>query len=41
MATTDPTDNLGEQLKGALFGGEIGEGEAGVSLDDADGGKVG
>ena len=39
VAATDATDDLSEQLKGAFFGGEIGEGEAGVSLDDADGGK--
>ncbi len=41
VATTDAADDLGEKLEGALFGGEIGESEARVGLDDADGGEMG
>ena len=39
VATADAANNLGKKLKSALFGGIIGEGEAGVGLDDAYGGK--
>ncbi len=41
MATTDATDNLGEEFESAFFGGEVGQGEARIGLDDADGGEVG
>ena len=41
MAATDATDNLGEKFEGFFFGGEIGKGESGISLDDADGSEVG
>ncbi len=41
VTAADATDDLGEELERALFGGEIGEGEAGVGLDDADGGEEG
>ena len=40
VTAADATDDLGEELERALFGGEIGEGEAGVGLDDADGGEM-
>ena len=40
VAATDAADDLGEEFEGAFFGGEIGEGEAGVGLDDADGGEL-
>ena len=39
MAATDATDDLSQKFKGFFFGGEIGEGEAGVGLDDADRGE--
>lgn len=41
MAAANATDDLGEELESSFFCSEIGEGEAGVGLDDADGGKVG
>lgn len=41
VAATDATDDLGEKLKSALFGGKVRESEAGIGLDDADGGEVG
>jgi len=41
MAATDPPDDLGEELKSAFFGGEIGKREPGISLDDTDGGEIG
>lgn len=41
MTAADATDDLGEEVEGALFGGEVGEGEAGVGLDDADSGEFG
>lgn len=41
MTATDAADDLSKKLEGALFGGEVGESEAGVGLDDADGGEVG
>ena len=40
VAATDAADDLGEKFEGAFFGGEIGEGEAGVGLDNADGGEL-
>ena len=40
VAAADAADDLGEEFEGAFFGGEIGEGEAGVGLDDADGGEL-
>lgn len=41
VAATDATDDLSNELKSALFGGKVGEGEPGVSLDDADRGEIG
>jgi len=41
VAATDATDDLGEKLESAFFGGEIRESEAGIGLDDADGGEMG
>lgn len=41
VAATDATDDLGEKLKSALLGGEIRESEAGIGLDDANGGEMG
>ena len=41
VTTTDATDDLGEELKSALLGGKIREGEAGIGLDNADGGEMG
>lgn len=41
MAAADATDDLSEEFERALFGGEIGEGEAGVGLNDANGGEMG
>lgn len=41
VTATDTTDDLGKELEGALFGGKIGETEAGIGLDDADGGEMG
>jgi len=41
VAAVGATDDLGEELESAFFGGEIGEGEAGVGLDDAEGGEEG
>lgn len=40
VAAADATDDLSEELERALFGGEIGEGEAGIGLNDADGGEM-
>jgi len=34
VATVGTSNNLGEELESALFGREIGEGEAGVGLND-------
>lgn len=41
VTATDAADNLGNELESALFGGIIREREAGIGLNDADGGKVG
>ncbi len=41
MTATNTTDNLSEEGEGFFFGGEVGEGEAGVGLNDADRGEVG
>ena len=41
MATTDTTDNLSDELKSAFFSGKIRESEPRISLNDADGGKLG
>lgn len=41
MTTTDTTDNLSDELKSAFFGGKIRESEPRISLNDADGGKLG
>ena len=41
MATTDATDDLGEEFKSALFGRIIGEGKTSIGLDDADGSEMG
>ena len=40
VATTDAADDLGEEMEGALFRGEIGEREGGIGLNDADGGEA-
>lgn len=40
MATADAPDDLSEKFVGAFFGGEVGEGEAGIGLGDADGGEA-
>jgi len=40
VAAADAADDLSEELERALFGGEIGEGEAGIGLNDADGGEM-
>ena len=40
VAAVGASDDLGEELEGALFGGKIWKGEAGVGLDDAEGGEV-
>lgn len=37
MSASDTTDNLGDELEGAFFGGIIRQIEIGVSLDDTDG----
>ena len=36
MAAADATDNLSKELKSTLFGGKIGQGKAGIGLNDAD-----
>ncbi len=41
VAAPDAADDLGEKLEAAFFGREIGQGQPGVGLDDADGGEVG
>ena len=41
MAAADATDDLSDEVKGALFGGEIGKGKIGIGLDDADSGETG
>ncbi len=41
MSAPDAADDLSEEFEGAFFGGEIGEGEAGIGLDNADGSEVG
>ena len=41
VAAADTADDLGEEFEGFFFGGEVGEREAGVGLDDGDGGEVG
>lgn len=41
VAATDAPDDLGEEFEGAFLGGEIGEGEAGVGLNDTNGGEAG
>jgi len=41
VTAADATDDLGEKFKSTFLGGEIGERETGVSLDDTDGGEVG
>ena len=35
------TDDLGEELEGAFFATEVGEGEAGIGLDDTEGSEFG
>lgn len=39
VAATDATDDLGQEMESVFFGGEIGKGETGIGLDDADGGE--
>lgn len=41
MPATDTADDLGKEFKSTFFGSKIGEGESGVSLDDANSGEVG
>ena len=41
VATANATDDLGEKVKSFFFGREVGEGKAGIGLDDADGGEMG
>lgn len=41
VTAADATDDLGEELESTLFGGKIGQGEASIGLDDANGGKMG
>ena len=41
VAATDAPDDLGQEVEGFFFGGEIGESKAGISADDANGGEVG
>lgn len=41
VTATDATDDLGEKLESALLGGKVRESEAGIGLDDADGGEMG
>lgn len=41
VSAADAADDLGEEVEGAFFGGVVGEGEASVGLDDADGGETG
>lgn len=41
VAATDTADDLGEELEGFFFGGEVGKGEAGVGLDDGYRGEMG
>ena len=40
VAAISATYDLGEELEGAFFRGEVGEGEAGVGLDDTEGGEL-
>lgn len=40
MATTDAAEDLSEKMEGFLLGGIVGEREARVGLDDADGGEI-
>ena len=39
MATSDSTDNLGEELKSMFLRGKIGKAETSIGLNDPDGGK--
>ena len=39
VTAADAADNLSEELKSMLLGGEIGETKATIGLDDADGGE--
>ena len=41
VAAVGATDDLGEQLEGAFFAAEVGEGKAGIGLDDAEGSEIG
>ena len=41
MPAADTANNLGKELEGFFFRGEVGNREAGVSLDYADGGEMG
>ena len=41
VTAANATDDLGKEGEGFFFGGEVGEGEASVGLDDADRGEVG
>lgn len=40
VAAPDAADDLGEEFEGAFFGREVGQGQPGVGLDDANGGEV-
>lgn len=39
MATADSTDDLGNKVESPLLRGKVGEGKAGVSLNNTDGGE--
>ena len=41
MTAFGATDDLGDELESAFFGGEIGESEAGIGLGDAESGEFG
>lgn len=41
VSATDATDDLGEELESALFGGKIWQRKTAIGLDDADGGEMG
>ena len=41
MTATDATDNLGQEVEGLFFGGEIREGKTSIGLNDTNGGKKG
>lgn len=40
VSTADAANDLSKELKTAFFGGEVGQGESGIGLYDANGGKM-